>query len=88
MSRFVKPDTVTLTLPAGDTLTVRQRLNMGEQRQMFARWSELAPDGGLRINRLGIGVATVAAYLVDWSPFETRARVAIQATVRGRRRRA
>jgi hypothetical protein len=70
-SRFVYPHTTTLTLGNGDRLIVRQRLNVGEQRESYRACSTVVTteDGGVRTvpNPLLIGVAKVAAYLVDWS---------------------
>jgi len=69
-SRFVYPQTITLTLGNGDRLIVRQRLNVGEQRASYHACSTVVPteDGGVRTvpNPLLVGVAKVAAYLVDW----------------------
>lgn len=66
-SRFVRPDTRTLTLANGDTLTVKRRLNAGEARARFARMSLAGVDGTLTVNRLQIGLTTITAYLLDWS---------------------
>jgi len=69
-SRFVHPETAVLTLANGDTLVVRRRLNIGEQRASYRACTDLItdPDGTTRAvpNPLLIGVAKVAAYLVDW----------------------
>ena len=66
-SRFVRPDTATLTISNGDTLTVKRRLNAGELRAMYARLYLAGADGVLKTNPLAIGVATIEAYLLDWS---------------------
>lgn len=66
-SRFVAPDTTTLTLANGDTLVVKTRLTRGDQRAMFARLYVAGVDGELKTNRLAIGQSTVLAYLLDWS---------------------
>ncbi len=66
-SRFVRPDTATLTLKDGDTLTVKRRLNSGEQRAMFARLYLAGPDGFTQNPASMGGIATVEAYLLDWS---------------------
>lgn len=67
MGRFVRPETVTLPLSGGDTIIVRRRLNTAGARAMFARMSVLKNDGTRLIDPLLVGVAHVAAYLVDWT---------------------
>lgn len=66
-SRFVRPDTAVLKISHGDTLTVKRRLNAGEQRARFARMSLAGVNGALNVNRLQVGLATITAYLLDWS---------------------
>lgn len=67
MSRFVRPGSVVLHISQGDTLTVRARLNAGEERAMFARM--YAPPNGARprIDPLQVAIARLTAYLLDWS---------------------
>lgn len=67
MSRFVKPETTTLKISQGDTLTVKRRLNSGEQRAMMARMSIAGVDGQMRVNGMQVGLSMVLSYLVDWS---------------------
>ena len=67
MSRFVQPDTVTLPISNGDTLVVKQRLNEGERRAAFARLYQHVNGTGYHVNPQMMGIATVLAYLVDWS---------------------
>lgn len=67
MSRFVTPEVVTLKISHGDTLTVKRRLNSGEQRAMYARMYLAGVDGRLRADTFKTGVAIITAYLVDWS---------------------
>lgn len=67
MSRFVKSESVVLTLSDGDTLTVRKRLNTGERRAMFDRMTIHADDGDVHVNRLQVGLTKVVAYLIDWN---------------------
>ncbi len=57
-SRFVRPDTKTLTLANGDTLLVKRRMNHGEQRDAFLR---------MRSNAVNAVDAMIVAYLLDWS---------------------
>lgn len=57
MSRFVQPESKTLTLANGDTLLVKCRLNAAEARYMKAM--EAVPSVAV--------VAVVMVYLVDWS---------------------
>src|SRR5262249_45027294 len=66
ISRFVRPETVTIPISDGDTLTVRKQLSYGERRAMFARWYDLGATP-VRVNTLQTGIALVAAYLVDWT---------------------
>jgi hypothetical protein len=67
MSRFVRPQTKTLTLANGDQLIVRERLTAGEQRAQFARMYTANGDGRYRTNPLMIGIGTILAYLLDWT---------------------
>lgn len=67
MNRFVRPETAVLTISQGDTLTVKRRLNAGEQRAMFAQMYTAGVDGAMRANPMQSGVALVLAYLLDWS---------------------
>ena len=67
MSRFVRPQTTTLALTRGDTITVKTRLTSGEQRDAFARMYIAGMDGRLRANPLQTGLAMMVAYLIDWS---------------------
>jgi hypothetical protein len=67
MSRFVRPETRTLTLANGDQLIVRARLTAGEQRAQYARAYTPGPDGRLVVNPLMVGVGGVVAYLLDWN---------------------
>jgi hypothetical protein len=66
-SRFVQPETTTIKISLGDTLTVRRRLNMGEQRDVLARMATPVEGGAIRANPFEIGISMVLAYLVDWS---------------------
>lgn len=67
MSRFIRPDTTRLTISNGDWLLVKRRLSFGDQRTAFARLYTTDPDGTVRRNPLGMGIAHVAAYLLDWN---------------------
>jgi hypothetical protein len=67
MSRFVRPETRTLTLANGDQLIVRARLTAGEQREQFARMYTQGPNGQVHRNLLMIDVGLVIAYLLDWN---------------------
>jgi hypothetical protein len=66
MSRFVRPETVTLPLSHGDTITVRKRLTNGERRAMFARMYKTGVTP-LQVDTLQTGLAVVVAYLLDWT---------------------
>ena len=67
MSRFVKPETRTLTLANGDRLIVKKQLTSGEQRIAFARLYTQGQDGTYRVNPLQTGIGLITAYLVDWT---------------------
>jgi hypothetical protein len=75
--RFVQPLTDTLTLANGDTLTVRRRLNVGEQRESFAACSALVKQEDGQYERvpdpLKIGIARAASYLLEWRSVEDAA---------------
>lgn len=66
-SRFVRPDIAVLKLSNGDTLTVKKRLNSGEQRAAYARMYLAGADGTVKANPLAIGLSRITAYLLDWS---------------------
>lgn len=66
-SRFTRPDTATLKISDGDTLTVKRQLSSGEQRALYARMYVAGADGRVRSNPFTSGVCVVAAYLIDWS---------------------
>lgn len=67
MSRFVRPDTCTLTISNGDWLLVRRQLTAGETRAQFARMYQAGVDGTLQLNPMATGLAVITAYLIDWS---------------------
>ena len=67
MSRFVRPETRTLTLANGDTLMVRARLTAGEQRAQFARMYTLAATGRYVANPMMSGLGLILSYLLDWN---------------------
>lgn len=67
MSRFVRPETVVLKISQGDTLTVKKRLNSGEERDLFSRMYVAGVDGLLKMNPFQTGISMVTAYLLDWS---------------------
>jgi hypothetical protein len=75
--RFVQPLADTLTLANGDTLTVRRRLNVGEQRASFQSCSALVKQEDGTYDRvpdpLLIGVAKAAAYLIGWQSVDGQA---------------
>lgn len=66
-SRFVRPETIRLSISCGDFLVVKKRLSAGEQRAVYARMFINLPDGSLRPNPLQAGLALITAYLVDWT---------------------
>lgn len=66
MSRFVRPETVTLPLSDGDSITVRRWLSEGEQRESYSRMYREGPRG-LQVHPAEVSIAMVIAYLVDWT---------------------
>jgi len=66
-SRFVRPETRTLTLTDDDWLIVKVRLTAGEQQALEARQYSYDAEGTLRVDLAQIRFAIAAAYLVDWS---------------------
>jgi hypothetical protein len=64
MARVTRPETHTLTLASGETLTVKKRLNAGERRAMMTAMRN--PETG-RMDGLLSGRATALAYLLDWN---------------------
>lgn len=67
VSRFVRPETATLTISNGDTLTVKKRLTAGEVRAKLAREYIAGADGKFHADPFQFGVAIITAYLLDWS---------------------
>jgi hypothetical protein len=68
MGYFVRPETTILTLADGATLTVRRRLSAGEARARLQRWTIADPNtGDLRPDYARLGLATISAYLLDWT---------------------
>lgn len=76
-SRFVHPNEDTITLDNGDTLTVRRRLNVGEQRASFRACYDVVEQNGsgptLVWDPTKLGAAKVAAFLIDWQLAEAPA---------------
>jgi hypothetical protein len=64
MSRFVTQNEVRLPLSHGDYVVVKERLNMGEDRD---RTAAMLTDDRRAVDPLKYPLATVAAYLLDWS---------------------
>jgi hypothetical protein len=67
MIRIVRPETCTLTLEGGEQLTVKKRLNYGEQNAAHARLYVQGVDGHTRINLTQIALGFITAYLLDWT---------------------
>lgn len=73
--RFVDPDTVTLPLSDGDSVTVKKRLNHGEQHDCFTHMYRAGVNGKAEVDTLKVGDATITAYLVDWTLVDRRGAV-------------
>lgn len=76
MDRFVRPETIRLSLPDGDWLQVKARLNAGEYRAFIMQSSKATsapcPSCGFQsddlvFDALKYPLELAAAYLVDWS---------------------
>lgn len=67
MSRFVTPENRTLKLSNGDSIVVKRRLNRGETAEMFAHMRPSDPADPRNLDSAKVGLATVLAYLLDWS---------------------
>ncbi len=63
MARVTRPETHTITLQSGETLTVKKRLNAGERREMLSSMRDPVSN---RMDGLLSGRATALAYLLDW----------------------
>lgn len=76
-SRIRRPETETLVISGGDTLTVKRFLTAGEFRQLLQRAMrplQLDPktasnghDLKFEVDPTEVGLATTLAYLLDWS---------------------
>lgn len=78
ISRFVRPETVTLPISDGDTITIRKELNNGESRAMFDR-ARIPDSTPPRADPLKLITAMILAYLLDWTFIDdTGARVEIR----------
>jgi len=64
MGNFVRPETDTIALTNGQSITVRRKLNAGERRAMFGRM--YYPDT-VRVDPMRVQLATMTAYLLDWT---------------------
>jgi hypothetical protein len=63
MVMVVRPEIEVLTLPSGETLIVKKRLNAGERNDL--RYA-VRDDKG-RVDQLKIPIAMILAYIVDWT---------------------
>lgn len=76
-SRVRRPETDTLYLSGGDTLTVKRFLNAGEFRQLIRQATKPVQldmasgkpptDLAIELDPTAVGLATVLAYLLDWT---------------------
>jgi len=67
MYGVVRRETRTLPLDEGHTVTVRRRLNYGEQSEMFARMYAPGADGRLHVDVLKSDTALIHAYVLGWT---------------------
>jgi hypothetical protein len=67
-SPFVKPEVVTTNLPHGHHVTFKKRLTIREQREVQDEvFGFYRQDGSMKPNYKMLGIAEMAAYIVDWS---------------------
>jgi hypothetical protein len=65
---FVAPETQRITFPDGEWVTVKKRLNAGEQRRIFKRMVKgMRPGEKVELEPEQIGRSKVVEYLLDWS---------------------
>jgi hypothetical protein len=65
---FVTPEVVRLPLSDGHWIDVKRRLSVGEERDAFQQIvGEVNGEGWRRPNFKLVGLAEVAAYIVQWS---------------------
>ena len=87
MLRVVKPNEIVVQLPTGGTATFKQRLNAGEQFDVWATASHREADGTMVMNRFDLAFAELATYLLDWSltdvPIKDRPADEVKAALRG-----
>lgn len=62
-SRIQRPETLTIPISNGDSITVRKRLNVGEERERLRLFTD---QNGVPIP-FEHGIATVVCYLLDWT---------------------
>lgn len=75
---FVTPGEITkLPLSGGVEITIRRRLNTGQQRARYDRMYEAGVDGQMKVKALHVSMALVSAYLLDWTVCDARGPVAI-----------
>lgn len=65
--RFVVPEQVTLPISRGESLTIKKRLNAGEQRAVHQRMYYAGLGGDTRIRPGEYGLQTVLGYLLEWT---------------------
>lgn len=65
--RTRRPETTTLPISGGDSLTVKKHLNAGEMRSMYALMQKVNDAGETHIDPIKVGLAKVLTYLVDWT---------------------
>lgn len=63
---IVPPETDTITLSDGDTITIKTRLNTGELRAVLKRSRSESPSAAA-LDQLEYAYQLVVAHLVDWA---------------------
>jgi hypothetical protein len=67
ISPIVRPETTTIPLSNGDTITIKTKLNTGEQRRARARYYAKDDDGERQFKAELVDRAIVGGYLVNWT---------------------
>ena len=65
--RVRPPETLTIPISRGDTITVKKHLTAGEQLEMFERMRRDKADGSVSVDGMKVGLSRITTYLLDWT---------------------